>query len=46
MRSQPCGLGEQTAPTANGAAAGELFETFVTTEVFKQATWSERSVDL
>jgi predicted AAA+ superfamily ATPase len=42
-----CGLGEQTfAPTANGTAAGALFETFVTTEVFKQATWSERSVDL
>jgi predicted AAA+ superfamily ATPase len=47
MRSQPCGLGEQTfAPTANGAAAGALCETFVTTEVFKHATWSERSVDL
>jgi hypothetical protein len=42
-----CGLGEQTfAPTADGTAAGALFETFVTTEVFKQATWAERSVDL
>jgi hypothetical protein len=41
------GLGEQTfAPTADGRAAGALFETFVITEVFKQATWSERSVDL
>ncbi|MFB9923720.1 ATP-binding protein [Amycolatopsis halotolerans] len=42
-----CGLGEQTfSPTADGTAAGSLFETFVITEVFKQATWSERSVDL
>ena len=42
-----CGLGEQTfAPTAAGTAAGALFETFVITEVLKQATWSERSVDL
>jgi predicted AAA+ superfamily ATPase len=42
-----CGLGERTfAPTADGTAAGALFETFVTTEVFKQASWSERSVDL
>jgi predicted AAA+ superfamily ATPase len=41
------GLGEQAfAPTADGTAAGALFETFVITEVFKQATWSERSVDL
>lgn len=39
-----CGLGEQTfAPTADGTAAGSLFETFVITEVLKQATWSERS---
>ncbi len=42
-----CGLGEQTfALTADGTAAGALFETFVITEIFKQATWSERSVDL
>lgn len=41
------GLGEQTfAPSADGTAAGALFETFVITEVLKQATWSERSVDL
>lgn len=41
------GFGEQTfAPTADGTAAGALFETFVITEVLKQATWSERSVDL
>lgn len=41
------GLGEQTfAPAADGTAAGALFETFVITEVLKQATWSERSVDL
>jgi predicted AAA+ superfamily ATPase len=42
-----CGLGEQTfAPAADGTMAGALFETFVITEVLKQATWSERSVDL
>jgi predicted AAA+ superfamily ATPase len=42
-----CGLGEQIfSPTADGTAAGALFETFVITEVLKQATWSERSVDL
>jgi predicted AAA+ superfamily ATPase len=42
-----CGLGEQAfAPTADGVAAGALFDTFVTTEVMKQATWSDRSVDL
>ncbi|SDN72939.1 ATP-binding protein [Allokutzneria albata] len=42
-----CGLGEQTfAPVADGTAAGALFETFVITEVLKQATWSERGVDL
>lgn len=42
-----CGLGEQAfAPAADGTAAGALFETFVITEVMKQATWSERSVDL
>lgn len=41
------GLGEQTfAPTADGTAAGALFETFVITEVCKQSTWSERHVDL
>lgn len=42
-----CGLGEQAfAPTADGVSAGALFDTFVTTEVMKQATWSDRSVDL
>lgn len=42
-----CGLGEQAfAPTANGTAAGALFETFVINEVFKQATWAERSVEV
>jgi uncharacterized protein len=42
-----CGFGEQTfAPAADGTAAGALFETFVITEVLKQATWSERSVEL
>jgi hypothetical protein len=42
-----CGLGEQAfGPTADGVAAGALFDTFVTNEVLKQATWSERSVDL
>ena len=42
-----CGFGEQTfAPAADGTAAGALFETFVITELLKQATWSERSVDL
>jgi predicted AAA+ superfamily ATPase len=42
-----CGLGEQTfAPAADGVAAGALFDTFVTTQVLKQATWSDRSVDL
>jgi uncharacterized protein len=42
-----CGLGEQAfGPTADGVAAGALFDTFVTTEVHKQATWSDRSVDL
>jgi predicted AAA+ superfamily ATPase len=29
-----------------GIAAGALFDTFVTTELLKQATWSERSVNL
>lgn len=39
-----CGLGEQAfGPTADGTAAGALFETFVINEVFKQSTWSERS---
>lgn len=42
-----CGFGEQTfAPEADGSAAGALFETFVVTEVLKQATWTDRSVDL
>jgi uncharacterized protein len=37
-----CGV----APDAGGQVAGALFETFVIDEVLKQATWSERSVDL
>jgi predicted AAA+ superfamily ATPase len=42
-----CGVGEREfAPDAGGQAAGALFETFVINEVLKQATWSERSVDL
>lgn len=42
-----CGLGETAfEPTADGVSAGALFDTFVTTEVHKQATWSDRSVDL
>jgi predicted AAA+ superfamily ATPase len=42
-----CGVGEREfAPEAGGQAAGALFETFVINEVLKQATWSERSVDL
>ncbi|HWE89585.1 MAG TPA: ATP-binding protein [Pseudonocardiaceae bacterium] len=41
------GLGEQAfAITADGTAAGALFETFVTTEIAKQAAWSERAVEL
>lgn len=34
------------AATADGRAAGALFETFVTTELLKQASWSERTVDV
>jgi uncharacterized protein len=34
------------AVTADGTAAGGLFETFVTMELLKQAGWSERTVDL
>lgn len=42
-----CGLGEAAfGPDADGKSAGALFETFVITEVLKQATWSERSVEL
>lgn len=33
------------AVTADGPAAGGLFETFVTMELLKQAGWSERTVD-
>jgi predicted AAA+ superfamily ATPase len=41
------GVGEEDfLPRADGVAAGAMFDTFVTTEVMKQATWSERSVDL
>lgn len=42
-----CGAGEREfAPDRGGQFAGALFETFVIDEVLKQATWSERSVDL
>jgi hypothetical protein len=42
-----CGAGQgDFGPAADGVAAGALFDTFVTNEVLKQATWSERSVDL
>jgi uncharacterized protein len=42
-----CGIGQQAfGPTADGVAAGALFDTFVTTEVLKQTTWAERGVDL
>jgi hypothetical protein len=42
-----CGVGQgDFGPAADGVAAGALFDTFVTNEVLKQATWSERSVDL
>jgi len=34
------------AATADGRSAGGLFETFVATELLKQAGWSERTVDL
>jgi uncharacterized protein len=34
------------AVTADGPAAGGLFETFVTTKPLKQAGWSERTVDV
>lgn len=41
------GVGEKAfAPTGDGTTAGALFDTFVTTGVCKQTTWSERSVDL
>jgi hypothetical protein len=33
-------------PTADGTTAGALFETFVATEVLKQASWSNRGVDI
>lgn len=34
------------APAAGGTLAGALFETTVITEIAKQATWSDRTVDL
>ncbi len=41
------GAGEADfAATADGRIAGALFETFVITEVCKQAGWSEHTVDL
>jgi Predicted ATPase (AAA+ superfamily) len=42
-----CGIGEDAfAPGGNATAAGALFETLIITEVLKQATWSERDVEL
>jgi uncharacterized protein len=42
-----CKAGEAAfAITADGKSAGALFETFVITEVLKQASWSERAVDV
>lgn len=41
------GAGEATfAASADGVLAGALFETLVVTEVLKQASWSERSVEV
>ncbi|MGH3852830.1 MAG: ATP-binding protein [Pseudonocardiaceae bacterium] len=41
------GAGEATfAPSADGVLAGALFETLVVTEVLKQASWSQRSVEV
>lgn len=41
------GVGEATfAPSADGVLAGALFETLVVTEVFKQASWSQRPVEV
>ena len=42
-----CGVGPKDfSPTADGCIAGALFETLVTTELFKQIGWAERTVDL
>lgn len=42
-----CGLGERDlSPTQAGSAAGALFESLVVTELLKQASWSERAIDL
>lgn len=41
------GAGEVSfAPSADGVLAGALFETLVVTEVLKQASWSEASVEV
>lgn len=41
------GAGEASfAPSADGVLAGALFETLVVTEVLKQASWSEESVEV
>jgi len=41
------GAGEaHFAPSADGVLAGALFETLVVTEVLKQASWSEASVEV
>jgi predicted AAA+ superfamily ATPase len=42
-----CGAGEgQFGPHSDGRLAGALFETTVITEIAKQATWSDRTLDL
>lgn len=42
-----CGVGDNAFDlTADGVAAGALFETFVLGELLKQVTWSDRTVDV
>jgi len=42
-----CGAGESDfGPASDGRVAGALFETFVITEICKQAGWSETALDL
>lgn len=42
-----CGVGERDlSPVADGRMTGALLETFVVTELHKQATWSDRTIDL
>ena len=41
------GAGEvEFGPTGDGRIAGSMFETMVINEVYKQAGWSERTVDI